>query len=95
MFQVPKPPKGLKVASEATSDAVEVQWSHSSGKRDGYEVFIHPDENVTGPSRVTALTKNKYTFTGLVPGTEYTITLHSVANAVRSEAVTATVTTGK
>lgn len=70
-----------------------VQWKAAKGSRDYYEVNITPTEGVTGKTEVTNLLVTEYIFSGLVPGTEYTVSVVSVANVRKSEALLGTVIT--
>lgn len=92
----PVPPTMMIFPTKATTaTAVVVCWKHSKGSRDYYEASIEPVEGVKGPTHATKIYNTEHTFTGLVPGVEYTVIVVSVSSGMTSPKLESTVTTRK
>ena len=65
------------------------------GDRDCYEIDVTPKEGITGKPFATDIMEPNHVFTGLVPGTEYQVTVKSVSNGRTSEELVGFVATSK
>uniref|UniRef100_A0A8K9UX29 Tenascin R (restrictin, janusin) n=1 Tax=Oncorhynchus mykiss TaxID=8022 RepID=A0A8K9UX29_ONCMY len=80
--------------SDVTWDSVTVAWSAPAPPADLY-ILTYSSEDGTDTSKVTLDgSKTRSSIKGLLPSTEYTVSLITIHGEVKSEAVTATLTTG-
>uniref|UniRef100_A0A8C7I8W1 Tenascin R (restrictin, janusin) n=1 Tax=Oncorhynchus kisutch TaxID=8019 RepID=A0A8C7I8W1_ONCKI len=80
--------------SDVTWDSVTVAWSAPAPPADLY-ILTYSSEDGTDTSKVTLDgSKTRSSIKGLLPSTEYTVSLITIHGEVLSEAVTATLTTG-
>ncbi|CDQ56468.1 unnamed protein product [Oncorhynchus mykiss] len=80
--------------SDVTWDSVTVAWSAPAPPADLY-TLTYSSEDGTDTSKVTLDgSKTRSSIKGLLPSTEYTVSLITIHGEVKSEAVTATLTTG-
>ncbi|XP_029581565.1 tenascin-R isoform X1 [Salmo trutta] len=80
--------------SDVTWDSVTVAWSAPSPPADLY-ILTYSSEDSTDTSKVTLDgSKTRSSIKGLLPSTQYTVSLITIQGEVKSEAVTATLTTG-
>ncbi|CAB1317534.1 unnamed protein product [Coregonus sp. 'balchen'] len=81
--------------SDVTWDSVTVAWSAPAPPADLY-ILSYSSEDGTDTSKVTLDgSKTRSSVEGLLPSTQYTVSLITIQGVVKSEAVTATLTTGK
>uniref|UniRef100_A0A8C9SUF9 protein-tyrosine-phosphatase n=1 Tax=Scleropages formosus TaxID=113540 RepID=A0A8C9SUF9_SCLFO len=90
----PAEPSHLSVRSEpAGTGALHVSWLRSAGRVGSYELVLRDSATgATRRSRVSAAAATRYEFTGLTPGTRYTLSLAAKAGNKTSPAVLATAT---
>ncbi|CAH1251339.1 PTPRB [Branchiostoma lanceolatum] len=84
---MPCPPK-LHVKSKSTLETIAVTWEDSVKDcvKDHYEVKLHPAEDPQTEVIPPDITKdNKYQFTGLLPGTQYQVSVCSISEDQRSK----------
>uniref|UniRef100_A0AAZ3QLL2 Janusin n=1 Tax=Oncorhynchus tshawytscha TaxID=74940 RepID=A0AAZ3QLL2_ONCTS len=80
--------------SDITWDSVTVAWSAPAPPADLY-ILSYSSEDGTDTSKVTLDgSKTRSSVEGLLPSTQYTVSLITIQGEVTSEAVTATLTTG-
>ncbi|XP_070988941.1 tenascin-R-like isoform X2 [Oncorhynchus clarkii lewisi] len=80
--------------SDITWDSVMVAWSAPAPPADLY-ILSYSSEDGTDTSKVTLDgSKTRSSVEGLLPSTQYTVSLITIQGEVTSEAVTATLTTG-
>ncbi|XP_078485338.1 receptor-type tyrosine-protein phosphatase beta [Ciona intestinalis] len=61
------------VPCDVKADEVQITWAPSPGDVDDYDLYLSPREGVEGNSQPRGVKGNRYQFTGLVPGTTYTV----------------------
>uniref|UniRef100_A0A3B3QLF1 protein-tyrosine-phosphatase n=1 Tax=Paramormyrops kingsleyae TaxID=1676925 RepID=A0A3B3QLF1_9TELE len=91
----PQEPSRLDVTPEQSrSTTLHVSWPRSRGQVDWYEVTLQDTQTGTSKStRVSSTAAPRLGFTGLTPGTRYSVHLRATAGNKTSSVVRTTVTT--
>ncbi|XP_044305733.1 receptor-type tyrosine-protein phosphatase beta isoform X2 [Varanus komodoensis] len=85
----PAPPARFEVKKDAiTATALQVSWSPSPGKVDWYKLQLFDNTKKVAEIQVPGGTsQNQHTFTNLVPGSRYTISITAAAGNKKSASV--------
>ncbi|CAK8689015.1 unnamed protein product [Clavelina lepadiformis] len=81
---VPLEATGISVRGIGPEEAV-ITWLSSGGDVDDYDLFLTPKDGVVGETSPRGLNTNEYKFTGLIPGTTYTVGIVSNAKDKHSK----------
>ncbi|KAK2842858.1 hypothetical protein Q5P01_013058 [Channa striata] len=79
--------QGLTASQGALDDCLKVYWDHAAGDFDFYQVFIKHN-NVFLQNQTVPKTRTECVFTGLVPGTLYTVLVNTRSGKYQSSAST-------
>ncbi|KAI8496579.1 hypothetical protein Bbelb_258780 [Branchiostoma belcheri] len=81
------PPRNVSIV-EATENSINITWAAAAGNKDSYVISISPRDGDNHAGTVYDGDPLEYTFTGLTPGTLYTISV--VTEASKRESVAST-----
>ncbi|XP_019636288.1 PREDICTED: protein dachsous-like [Branchiostoma belcheri] len=81
------PPRNVSIV-EATENSINITWAAAAGNKDSYFISISPRDGDNHAGTVYDGDPLEYTFTGLTPGTLYTISV--VTEASKRESVAST-----